>query len=833
MRDWALIRHKLEERDPVFPELMKFFINERKVIEYLEENVRKLGSNSSKVTINNVVKQDSEETQTGFVHLIQQMQHSQENQSKQFNECISNLTVAFNNLSQSGGKSHNPNNYPNGSSNSWCIFHKTTNHNFTNCDTFKRLGNPMKLDFIKRNGICFSCLSPGHMSGSCLSRKPCNISEQSVTCNKYHHPMLHEAFKSNVFQPNNNVQSSGAYSTVVGNGYNTIFGNGVLLPIGTVLCKNYSICTLYDSGADLSLITHRLAQHLGLNGRDIELSITKVGNTVELCQSKCYKLTLVDLYGQEWHIDACGIDEITSDLKEIDMNDISHILKVNVNDITRPKNRVELLVGTDYCAIMPKVIQTVGNLQLLQNTFGLCVRGKTNSEFDVQKCSLNVRISHIVCHSTDNILVKPGSSFSKQVEDFFTAENLGTECSPKCGQCKCGKCLFDGQFSIKEQIEMNMIVDKLIYNVNDKYWTITYPWLKDPNDLPNNFSSAFARLRSTEKRLLLLGSDYYIKYDSQIIDMINRGVAEKLDQNLINTYEGPIHYLPHHEIHKPSSLSTPLRIVFNSSSSFAGHILNDYYAKGPDVLNNMLGVLLRFRLGHIGVSGDIKKMYNAIHTSVIDQHTHRFLWRNMDLNRPPDHYILKRVTFGDRPSGAIAILALRKTAEMFRIQFPEAAMIVENDSFVDDIIFSVDNLDEAKSRMSEIETILSEGGFEIKEWLISKDSNVEDSKINISSDNDKILGILWNSKLDQLNFQLNLNFSKKHRNMKSNTDIKEADITSRFPEILTRRLVMRQTASLYDPIGLLTPITLQAKLLMRESIFEQRLIVNPLLPSLC
>ena len=37
---------------------------------------------------------------------------------------------------------------------------------------------------------------------------------------------------------------------------------------------------------------------------------------------------------------------------------------------------------------------------------------------------------------------------------------------------------------------------------------------------------------------------------------------------------------------------------------------------------------------------------------------------------------------------------------------------------------------------------------------------------------------------------------------------------------------MRQTASLYDPIGLLTPITLQAKLLMRESIFEQRLIVN-------
>ena len=113
MRYWALIRQKLEEKDPVFAELMKFFINERKVIEYLEENFRKLGSASSKVTIDSVVKQDSEETQTGYVHLIQQMQNSQENQSKQFNECLSNLTVDFNNLSQSGSKSHNSNNYPN------------------------------------------------------------------------------------------------------------------------------------------------------------------------------------------------------------------------------------------------------------------------------------------------------------------------------------------------------------------------------------------------------------------------------------------------------------------------------------------------------------------------------------------------------------------------------------------------------------------------------------------------------------------------------------------------------------------------------------------------
>ena len=73
---------------------------------------------------------------------------------------------------------------------------------------------------------------------------------------------------------------------------------------------------------------------------------------------------------------------------------------------------------------MPRVIQTVGNLQLLQNTFGLCVREKTNSEFGDQKCNLSFRISHIVCHSTDYILVKPGSTFSKQVEVFLLLKIL-------------------------------------------------------------------------------------------------------------------------------------------------------------------------------------------------------------------------------------------------------------------------------------------------------------------------------------------------------------------------------------------------------------------------
>ena len=78
-----------------------------------------------------------------------------------------------------------------------------------------------------------------------------------------------------------------------------------------------------------------------------------------------------------------------------------------------------------------------------------------------------------------------------------------------------------------------------------------------------------------------------------ITDMIQRGVARKLSIHEIETYNGPVFYIPHHGRTKPGS--TDIRIVMNSSISIMGHVLNEYWDKGPDVINNLIGVLLNFR----------------------------------------------------------------------------------------------------------------------------------------------------------------------------------------------------------------------------------------------
>ena len=66
----------------------------------------------------------------------------------------------------------------------------------------------------------------------------------------------------------------------------------------------------------------------------------------------------------------------------------------------------------------------------------------------------------------------------------------------------------------------------------------------------------------------------------------------------------------------------------------------------------------------MGISGDIKRLYHSIRISKLDQHTHRFLWRNLNTQCKPDTYVMLVVSFGDKPAGAMSALCVCKTAFM-------------------------------------------------------------------------------------------------------------------------------------------------------------------------
>ena len=120
------------------------------------------------------------------------------------------------------------------------------------------------------------------------------------------------------------------------------------------------------------------------------------------------------------------------------------------------------------------------------------------------------------------------------------------------------------------------------------------------------------------------------------------------------------------------------------------------------MLNNLLGVLLRFRERAVAMVGDIGKLFHAIDIPIVNQMTHRFLWRYLEDEREPDTYVMTSVNIGDRPSGTIAMIVLRKTAEMSKNEFPQACQTIISNSYMDDMIDSVDLVDEARKVMERV-----------------------------------------------------------------------------------------------------------------------------------
>ena len=59
--------------------------------------------------------------------------------------------------------------------------------------------------------------------------------------------------------------------------------------------------------------------------------------------------------------------------------------------------------------------------------------------------------------------------------------------------------------------------------------------------------------------------------------------------------------------------------MFDTGAKFENTCLNSNILKGPDLLNNLLFVLLKFREGRYGVMSDIQQMFHQVLTNQDDQ----------------------------------------------------------------------------------------------------------------------------------------------------------------------------------------------------------------------
>ena len=241
--------------------------------------------------------------------------------------------------------------------------------------------------------------------------------------------------------------------------------------------------------------------------------------------------------------------------------------------------------------------------------------------------------------------------------------------------------------------------------------------------------------------------------------------------------------------------------------------------------NNILGILLRWREGRVAMVADIKKMFHSIHLKEKEIQCHRFLWRHLDVAREPETYAITRVNMGDRPASAIATEALRATAEMCQQEFPEAAALITHCSYMDDLIDSTTTMTRATQLAQEVNSVLQRGGFQIKCWQFSGQGSAKDAQgvksvVSLLKGNTEgtcVLGTDWVPAQDLITFHASVNFSPKVQGHHVEENMVPQQIHILPSEIITRRSVLQQVMSIYDPMGILSPFILNAKILLRKT----------------
>ena len=105
----------------------------------------------------------------------------------------------------------------------------------------------------------------------------------------------------------------------------------------------------------------------------------------------------------------------------------------------------------------------------------------------------------------------------------------------------------------------------------------------------------------------LIKSGHLERYNLEFQKYLDRSAAVKLSRQEPDEYRGPVNYISHHGVIQ-DSVTTPMRIVTNSSLKNGTWSLNECLAHG----NSMLDISLRFRCHEEGMVFDLTKAYNAL-----------------------------------------------------------------------------------------------------------------------------------------------------------------------------------------------------------------------------
>lgn len=642
-----------------------------------------------------------------------------------------------------------------------------TNHVLMNCEQFLAMNINKRNDAIRNLHICKNCLF-SHGEKQCKSRKTCKL------CHKAHHTLMHEdeTEPTSHKQATREEKPSSIPSTSYGvnnltNEEREVLLTTVLLKVKTIDGNFINLRGLLDQGSQVSLLTENAAQRLRLQRRKMSAVVSGVGTLSGNCKG-AMNLECQSIHSDyKFNFEALIMKKLISNLPtaSFSINNWDYLENLKLADpqfnLSGP---IDLLLGADIYSelILNGVIRSDKRYPVAQQTklgWILCGNVKTFNCL----ATLNDFENMARFWETEEIPDKSSATTEEQhCEEHYNATTTR---------------LANGQYVVRMPMKPNF-----------------------EENLKNAKSQALAQFLQLERKML---KNKELSYEYK--RFMNEYIAMGHMKPVSGESRGQV-YLPHHGVLRAESTTTKLRVVFNASYKTKGDSsLNDQMYCGPNLQKDILTLLINWRTYRYVFTADVEKLYRFIWLNEKQQHLQTIIWRSSP-NEPLQDWQLGTVTYGTKSAPYLAMRTLHKLAEDEKDTYPEAGNVLKNYFYMDDLVYGQDTIAASKTLVTKLIELLKKGGFNLRKWKTNEPTILEDlrddqksrnTNIDFSPEettNSKMLGMRWNQDDDSFTYQWDLPIKTK----------------------LTKRVLLSEISKLYDPLGLLSPLTIKTKLLFQK-----------------
>lgn len=711
-------------------------------------------------------------------------------------------------------------------------------HDLIQCDKFASLSVDDRWKLIKKKRVCHRCLKVGwHRLSLCKAKKTCDIDG----CAFRHHSLLHNPNYERAAAAHVEVEdgetAAGTPSaapraaapaaapaarlapasyydepkeilshTSTSIATETSVQPSFLRPLLKVVAVTVSgpsgtvdTYALLDDGASASFLDLEIAAKLGVCGPERQIRLDCVGGL-----SKDTTVQYVDFHIKGRHAKETYMIRRARAIKGLGCAARPTIEK---SDVSKFSYLSDIKEEFCYDNVKPTIIIGIDNWHLtmsratrkgsrtqpvaIQTALGWVLFG-----FGCSKTAPVDTVNHTTVSDPEVVAISDRAILEQLIREQYSIDSIG---------------ISKREARSTDDVRAVQILERTARRLPSGRYEVGLLWKTDNLFVPDSSKLALSRFLSLEKKMCR-DSNYAERYRQNIHDMIRKGYAELCTE--VHTAKSPVWVLPHFGVTNPNK-PNKLRLVHDAAAKSQGVSLNSLLLTGPDLLQPLLGILLRFREGKVALTGDIREMFPQVKIRVEDRDAQRFLWRD-NPKEPIKTYRMSSMIFGAASSPFTAIYVKNKNAVEWQERYPAAARAIIVDHYMDDCIVSLDSIDEAAKLAAEIYYIHRHAGFEMRAWasnepsalsLLPKESLVEVPVASHDVDVDlghlttpvRTLGLIWQPVADTIGF---------------NTGISK---NCALPNKFTKREVLAHVMRVFDPLGILAPVVVTGRIMFQNS----------------